>query len=304
MKVIYGINNIGKLKNPVVAMGVFDGVHLGHKMILKEAVAQAKRIKGSSVVLTFDPHPQKEDSLYSLEHRLNLFQRIGIDACIVVSFDQRFSRISAEDFIKDILVKKINPRYVYVGRNFTFGQNARGNFNLLKKTSAVYGFKLKVFGIIKINNRPISSTVIRKFILIGNLDKAEELLSRRVSILGRVGRGDCLATKLGFPTANIIPQHEILPPDGIYAVKVILKNRLLGGVCYIGTRPTFMKYLNTKSKRVEAHIFKFSANIYGQNLEIQFISKIRNDNKFSNPLDLIEAIKKDIKKAKNIIYLH
>ncbi|MFH1398155.1 MAG: bifunctional riboflavin kinase/FAD synthetase [Candidatus Omnitrophota bacterium] len=304
MKVIYGINNIGKLNNPVVAMGVFDGVHLGHKLILKEAIAQAKSIKGSSVVLTFDPHPQKEDSLYSLEHRLNLFQRIGIAACIVLNFDQRFSRISAEDFIKDILVKKINPRYVYVGRNFTFGQNARGNFKLLKKLSATCGFKFKVFEIIKINNRPISSTAIRKFILRGDLDQAAKLLSRRVSVLGRVGRGDCLATKLGFPTANIIPQHEILPPDGIYAVKVILKNKSLGGVCYIGSRPTFTKFLNTRSKRVEAHIFKFNANIYGQNLEIQFIRKIRNDKKFSNPLDLIEAIKKDIKKARNSLSPH
>lgn len=304
MRVIYGINNIGKLKDPVVAMGVFDGVHLGHKMILKEAVAQAKRIKGSSVVLTFDPHPQKEDSLYSLQHRLNLFKGIGINACIVVSFDKRFSRISAEDFIKDVLVRKINPRYVYVGRNFTFGQNARGDFKLLKELSVACGFKLKVFPIFKMNNRTISSTAIRKFILRGDLDKAAELLSRRVSILGRVGRGDCLATKLGFPTANIIPQHEILPPDGVYAVKAILKNKSLGGVCYIGNRPTFTKYLNTRNKRVEAHIFKFSGNIYGQNLEIKFIRKIRNDKKFSNPLDLIEAIKKDIKKARNIISLH
>ncbi|MBU0503086.1 MAG: bifunctional riboflavin kinase/FAD synthetase [Candidatus Omnitrophota bacterium] len=304
MKVIYGINKIIKFRNPVVAMGVFDGVHLGHKRILKEAVTRSKRIKGTSVVLTFDPHPQKENSLYSLQHRIKLFQRIGIDVCIVISFDKRFSGISAEYFIKHILAKRISPRYVYIGENFTFGKNARGDFRLLKKLSSIYGFKLKVVEIIKVDGMPVSSTAIRRLILNGDLDGAAELLSRRVSVLGRVARGDCLATRLGFPTANIIPQHEIIPPSGIYAVKVILKNKSLGGVCYIGTRPTFKKYLNTRGKRVEAHIFNFNKDIYSHDLEIQFIKKIRNDQKFCHPSDLIKVIKKDILKAKNIISPH
>jgi riboflavin kinase / FMN adenylyltransferase len=304
MKIIYGINNIGKLRNPVVAMGVFDGVHLGHKRILEEAVAKAKSIKGTSVVLTFDPHPQKEGSLYSLEHRLNLFKGIGIDTCVVVDFNKEFSRITAEDFVKNILVERIKPRYVYIGKNFTFGKFARGDFKLLNDLSNRFNFKLKAFDIVKINGQPVSSTVIRKLILKGDLDKAGKFLSRRVSVLGKVGRGDSLAAKFGFPTANIIPQHEILPPDGVYAIRARLKNRSLDGVCYIGNRPTFAKYLNTGNKRVEAHIFKFSANIYGQLLEIQFIKKIRNDKKFSDFSALINAIKKDIKKAGNILSRH
>lgn len=300
MKVIYGLNEIKKYKKPVVALGVFDGMHLGHRRILEAVVDKARRIKGRSMVVTFWPDPHREKSLYSLEHRLRLMDSIGIDVCIVIKFNRTFSGISAENFIKDILVKKIGAQYIYVGRNFKFGKQARGDFRTLDKLSSYYNFKLKVFGLIKIDNQPISSTHIRRLITKGKLDTAQKLLCRPVSILGTVIRGSSLATRLGFPTANINPHHEVLLPSGIYAVSVFLDNKNFKGVCYIGSKPTFKKRIE---KHIEVYIFNFHQNIYGKYLEIQFIKKIRNERKFGSPQSLARQVKKDIICTKRIFSL-
>lgn len=300
MKVIYGLRGIKKYRKPVVALGVFDGMHRGHRRILEAVVDKARRIKGRSMVVTFWPDPHREKSLYSLEHRLRLIESIGIDVCIVIKFNRTFSGISAENFIKDILVKKIGAQYIYVGRNFKFGKTARGDFRTLDKLSPCYNFKLKVFGLIKIDNQPISSTHIRRLITKGKLDTAQKLLGRAVSILGTVIRGSSLATRLGFPTANINPHHEVLPPSGVYAVSVFLENKNFKGVCYIGAKPTFKKRIG---KHIEVYIFNFHQDIYGKYLEIQFIKKIRNERKFASPQSLARQVKKDIICTKRIFCL-
>lgn len=323
MKVIYGINKIRKFRKPVVALGVFDGVHLGHRRILKATVDKARSIKGTSMVISFWPDPHREKSLYSLEHRLRLIGAIGIDVCVVIRFNKEFSRISAEDFIRDILINKIAARYIYVGRNFRFGKQARGDFKTLNKLSRIYNFRLKAFDIIKINKQPISSTYIRRLITKGKLNAAAKLLSRPVSVLGTVIRGTSLASRLGFPTANINPHHEVLPPSGVYAVSAIFNNKKFKGVSYIGTRPTFSRqggiprrfptilsglrlYVgdvggkHQKQKHIEVYIFNFKKNIYGKYLEIQFIRKIRNERKFNSPQSLVQQIKKDIAQTRKI----
>ena len=177
MKIIYGINNIGKIRKAVAALGVFDGVHRGHRRILKFAVDKAKAIGGTSAVLTFWPHPQKQRSLYSLEHRLRLIAESGIDVCIVVNFTRHFARIPAEDFIKNILADKIGAKYVYVGKDFRFGKNALGNFNLLKKIGLKHGFNAQGINIIKVGGQAISSTLIRRLI-----KKREYRASRKIVI--------------------------------------------------------------------------------------------------------------------------
>lgn len=302
MKIIRGINQIRKLRNPVVALGVFDGVHIGHREILKAVVQKARSVAGRSVVVTFWPHPQREESLYSLEHRLRLIEEIGIDVCIVINFNRSFAKISAEDFVKNILVNRLGAHYIYIGMNFRFGKGAAGNYNILEELSGKYNFKLKVFDVIKINNRIISSTYIRRLIKKGKLNDAQKLLMRRVSILGTVIKGDLLGRQLGFPTANINPHHEIIPPWGIYSVHVILDNHKFDGACYIGTRPTIMAEVRGKrlkgEERIEVHMFNFMKNIYGKNLEIQFIKRIRGDKKFDSVADLITQIKKDIRNLK------
>lgn len=302
MKVIYGIKKIKKFKKAVVALGVFDGVHLGHKNILEAAVKKARSTGGESVVLTFWPHPQKEESLYSLEHRLRLIGALGIDACIVINFNRRFAMVKAQDFIKNILFKKIGARYVYVGENFRFGRNAQGDCGTLEKLSAIYNFKVKIFRIIKINNRPVSSTHIRFLIKKGDLNAARRLLTRRVSVLGTVIRGIRLGRRLGFPTANIDPHHEVIPPKGVYAVRIIFGDEKFKGACYIGGRPT-LKPRRPKTN-IEVYVFNLNKNIYGKYLEIQFIKKLRDDKKFNSLAALAKQIKKDILAVRRLFFFH
>ena len=301
MKVIYGIHKIRKLKRPVVALGVFDGVHSAHIRILKAAVQKARRLKGTAVLVTFWPHPQNQPSIYSLEHRLRLVSELGIDVSIVVHFNKAFSRISAEGFVKKILLKKIRAEYILVGKNFRFGHKAKGDYNLLGKLTKQYNFKLKVFPVIKINSRPVSSTYIRRLIIRGDLAAARKILGRPVSVLGTVTRGDSLGRRLGFPTANIDPHHEVLPPSGVYAVRVMLDRRSLKGVCYIGSKPTFK---NESEEMIEVYIFNFKKNIYTKYLEINFLKKIRKEKKLKSSSALIEQIKRDILKAQVYFSLH
>jgi riboflavin kinase/FMN adenylyltransferase len=296
MNVIYGIDKIRRFRKPVVALGVFDGVHLGHRRILEGAVRRAHSIRGRSVVLTFWPHPQREGSLYSLEHRLRLIEEIGIDICIVINFNQQFADVSAADFVKNILFKKIRAHYIYVGKNFRFGKNAEGNLKTLIGLSEIYNFKVKVFEVIKIENRPVSSTYIRTLIKKGKLESAQKLLTRPVTILGTVIKGISLARKLGFPTANINPHHEVIPPLGVYAVRVIFNDKKFNGACYIGSKPTVA---NKDLRNIEVYIFNFNKNIYGKNLEIRFIKKIRGQKKFDSLTNLAEQIKKDILTIQN-----
>ncbi|MFH0790519.1 MAG: bifunctional riboflavin kinase/FAD synthetase [Candidatus Omnitrophota bacterium] len=304
MKIIYGITGIRKYKRPVAALGVFDGVHRGHRNILKTAVAEARNINGTSIVLTFWPHPQKEESLYSLPHRLKLIEELGVDVCIVINFNKKFAGVTAADFITGILIEKLRVHAVYVGENFRFGKNAEGDANILKQFSKTYNFKLKIFKIIRVKHDAVSSTYIRNLIRQGELRAAGKLLGRPVSVLGTVIRGISLAKQLGFPTANINPHHEVLPPPGVYSAAVFFNKHPFMGVCYIGTKPTINHRPRVTGKKprdvihVEAHIFDFHQNIYGKDLEIQFIKKIRNERKFNTLEFLSKQIKKDVIYAK------
>lgn len=300
MKIIRGIGKIKRFKNPVVALGVFDGVHRGHIRILKSCVRRARRINGTSIAVTFWPHPQNQESLYSLTHRLRLISQLGIDVCIVLKFNKRFANITALNFVRNILVQKIGVAEVYVGKNFRFGKNARGDVKALSNFALLYNFRLKAFEVVTSRGLSISSTYVRSLIKKGNLAAARKLLSRPVAVLGTVTRGIRLGRRLGFPTANVDPHHEVIPPSGIYAVKAIFKGRGFLGVCYIGTRPT-LNERNIK-KYIEVFIFGLNKNIYGEYLEIQFIKKIRDDRKF-NSLDALAAqIQKDILKVKRLFF--
>ena len=303
MKVIFGLKRFSKVSRPVVTLGVFDGLHRGHLKIINHAVSTARLIKGKSVVVTFYPHPQSQKSIYSLKHRIRLLKELGVDVCVIIKFNRAFSRMSAAQFVEGVLVEKIRPSYIFVGENFTFGRGALGDAGLLKKYSSTYDFKLKVFASKRSGQAAISSTVIRGLISRGDIARASKLLGRRVSVLGKVVGGSGIGKSLGFPTANILPHHEVLPPPGIYAARVNLNNRVLGGACYIGSKPTFKKRGTHRGEpHIEVYIFDFHRNIYGKSLEVEFIRKIREDKKFSSRESLVNRIRKDVFLARKILH--
>ncbi|MFC1592447.1 bifunctional riboflavin kinase/FAD synthetase [Candidatus Omnitrophota bacterium] len=294
MRVIYGLTHFKPPgRKPAAALGVFDGLHQGHRRIIAKLKKEAGRLGTKSLVITFFPHPQKESALYSLSHRLKLLKELGIDLCLVIRFSPALRRIPAEEFLQRILLKKINPASVLIGKNFTFGRQARGDWRMLKMHSRRAGFKLFVVEVLACKGRPVSSSWIRALIKSGNLAKARQLLGRPVTVFGKIRQGLGLGRKIGYPTANIIPEHDIIPPLGVYAVRVKLANKYFKGICYIGNRPTIRP---TPSKvNIEAHIFGFRGNIYGRRIEIEFIRKIRPQKKFASIQALASQIKKDIR---------
>lgn len=304
-KALAGQPDFGLAGRPYVALGIFDGVHLGHQHILRAMVKAAKASGTKAICITFFPHPSKIlnskhifVNLISLPHRLNLISRLGVDACIVINFNRVFSRISAEHFI-ELLYKKINPSFIFIGSNFTFGRGGLGNTRLLKRLAVKYGFKVKVFSPLKLKHNVISSTFIRSLIKEGKLGLAKKYLGRDVSILGRVVRGKQIGRKLGYHTANIDTEHEIIPPRGIYAVKIKIENKQFNGAAYIGTSPTL--HLGYRLPRLEVYILNFHRNIYGKRIEVDFVRKIREEKELPSLNILSAQIKQDILNARSIL---
>jgi len=295
MRVVYypSKTSFKPIKKAVVTIGVFDGLHKGHILLLKTVLRYAKRIKGKSVVITLWPHPQKEKLIYPISQRLNFLERLGIDFCFVLKFNQILKNISAKKFIEEILLKITNPRYIIVGRNFRFGKNALGDIELLKKFSLRYRFTVKAISPLKINNKIISSTYLRSLLKKGKIEELNRYLHFPFRIFGRVIKGEGRAKILGFPTANLLVENEILPNFGVYIVKVRFLNRVYPAVCYIGTKPTFRKN-NKKNVSIEVHIPNFKNSLYRKNLEVEFIKKLRPQRRFLGTLKLIERIKKDV----------
>ncbi|MFH1360080.1 MAG: bifunctional riboflavin kinase/FAD synthetase [Candidatus Omnitrophota bacterium] len=307
MKVISAIGSVKqKFQRPVVAIGVFDGLHRGHQFLIRKVIKRAKSIKGTSMAMTFFPHPVHVlkpkaylPFLVSLEHRLKLIENLGIDVCIVIDFTKKFSRLSPKSFLEKYLVKGIRPQEVFVGQDFHFGKKRLGDWQLLQKLGRARGFKVTSIAPIKSNGRMISSTRIRQIITQGNIELAARLLGRPVSVFGRVKRGDRRGKNLGYPTANIDPFREVIPPCGVYLVKIEIKRKFFVGIANVGFRPSFKK--RKRKINVEVHIFHFHKNIYGQKIEISFLKKIRDEKKFSTRKLLIEQLKKDEQNAKKLL---
>lgn len=302
MRVIYGIGRLKLRKVSCIAVGVFDGLHLGHQAIIKKVVSISKTKKSLSVILTFFPHPDiiiksknKTPLLISLKHRINLIRSFGIDICIVIKFNKFFREIKARDFVLDILVKRCRMRDLVISKNFIFGKNREGNAKLIQKLSRDFNFKVHFQKELKINNQTISSTLIRRLINQGNLKQASRLLGRNVEVIGTVVGGDSRGRKLGFPTANIDPHHEVIPPKGVYLIEAWLNKKKILGLANIGTRPTFKR---DKSQIIEIHLLNFKKNIYGKDLRIVFLKKLRSEKRFKQKSHLIEQIKRDIQRAK------
>ncbi|MGB1104541.1 MAG: bifunctional riboflavin kinase/FAD synthetase [Crocinitomicaceae bacterium] len=298
MKVYRSIEEIPSIKNPVVTLGTYDGVHLGHQEIISFLKRNAERIGGETVLFTFHPHPRMvlhpDDHgmklIQSIDERISKLERFGIDHLILFPFTEEFSRLSATEFVRDILVNKINVAAMNIGYNHHFGRNREGNLELLKELGIVYDFQVEEIPAFRTGDISISSTKIRKAIHSGDLKTAQKYLGEAFAFKGSVVRGDQIGTKIGFPTANIEPEspNQIIPASGVYAVKVHFGNHELKGMMNIGLRPTVS---SKKEQRLEVHLFDFNNDIYDEVLHITFIERIRDEQEFES----LEALTKQLK---------
>ena len=301
MKIYYNPDLNKNHCNGVIAIGNFDGLHLGHQKVIKEAKQKAKKNKIPFGVMTFEPVPVMFFNKKIKNHRINSLQqkkmqlkKFKLDFLIIIKFNKNFSTQSAEEFIKKIIFKKTKCKYLYVSKNFKFGFKRQGNIRTLKKFEKKYKFKNIVTNPYKKNNKTISSTFLRKKIRLGKIDEVNKLLNRKWSVDGKVIKGQRRGRKIGFPTCNLKLNDYVVPKLGVYAVKVKSKNFNKNGIANIGYRPTF----NGKNLLLETNIFGINENLYNKVISINFKKFIRSEIKFKNLKDLKKQIKFDIKQAK------
>ncbi len=301
MKIYNNPNINNKHRNGVIAIGNFDGLHLGHQKVIQEAKQKAKKNKIPFGVMTFEPVPVmffnkniKNHRINSLEQKKTQLKKFRLDFLIIIKFNKNFSTQSAEEFIKKIISKKTRCKYLYVSKNFKFGFKRQGNIKTLKKFEKKYNFKNIVTKPYKKGNKTISSTFLRKKIRSGKIDEVNKLLNRSWCINGKVIKGQRRGRKIGFPTCNLKLSNYVVPKLGVYAVKVKSKNFYRNGIANIGYRPTF----NGQNLLLETNIFGINKNLYNKVISINFKRFIRPEKKFRNLKHLKQQIKLDIKKAK------
>lgn len=300
MDTIFGIKKIQKeFIWPVVTLGVFDGVHLGHQKVIQKTINLANRKNGESVILTFDRHPKsflsqtQQSCITSLEHRLVLFEQLGVDISIVLEFSKKIAEISAEDFINKIIHEWLKAKVVVLGFDCSFGKDRRGNASMVLNYAEKCGFEVVTCDPVEFEGEITSSTTIRNKIIQGDLQKAKGMLGRRVSVLGTVIKGSGRGKDLGFPTANLNLHHEIKPPSGVYATWVYLDGNRYNAITNIGICPTFEENTQREEPLVEVHIIDFNESIYGKDLEVQFLYKLREEIRFKNADELKLQLERD-----------
>ncbi|MAT59599.1 MAG: riboflavin biosynthesis protein RibF [Ignavibacteriae bacterium] len=296
---VYNDKSNFKIAESVLTIGTFDGLHLGHQQIISKVIKVAEEKKLTSVVVTFDPHPRAVVSkdynmqlLATLDEKKILFEELKIDNLFVINFTMEFAKISSDDFVKNYLIDKLNAKHVVIGYDHKFGKNRNGDKSTLKEFGIKYGFDVTCMDEFQSEGDTISSTVIRNLLQTGEVDTANSYLGRNYSFFGKVVEGAKRGREIGFPTANIEIDnpYKLVPANGVYIVKASLDNQSLYGIMNIGIRPTFE---NENNKVIEMHIFDFNKNIYGKEIKIEFIKRIRSEKKFNSKEELINQITKD-----------
>ncbi len=292
-------------KNSLILVGNFDGLHSGHQKLFKEAQKYKNKFKIKIGVVTFDPIPKmffnKEIKNYRISNfnqKVSYLNKFGVDFLINKTFNKKFSKIKSKDFIKKIIFKKLNAKYIFVSNNFRFGYKREGDVNLLKNYQSIFSYKLIKPAPLKKNKKIISSTYIRKLLEGGNLNEANKYLTRNWTIEGVVEKGRMMGKKIGFPTCNINIGNYLIAKPGVYAVRTLInKNKkAYKGIANLGYRPTFKQ----KKILLEVNLFNFSGNLYNKKLSVEFLRFIRGEKKFNGVAQLRNQIKRDILRAKNI----
>ena len=303
MSIVCNLDNLPKnITNPVITIGNFDGVHWAHQKIFKKIIERARDLRGTSVVITFEPHPVKvmfpekaKPLITLLEQKKELVINQGIDIFLIIEFTLEFAGISARDFVKDILVDKIGIKEIAVGYDYTFGHNRKGNITVLREMGSLFNFNVHQVDPVYVGKVLVSSTSIRNLIMEGNVDEAKKILGRNYQIRGEVisgrNRGGPL---LGYPTANLRLTDELIPKEGVYIVLIDIGGKIYQGLTNIGYNPTF----KDKTLSVETYIFDLSANILKQKIKVNFLSRLRDEITFANGKELSQQISKDVNQAR------
>lgn len=301
MTIIKSLDEVINVENTVVTIGNFDGIHKGHIKLIKEAVKEAKTKNYKSVVFTFENHPMRYFRADSIKHiitneeKVKIFEDLGVDIVFMIPFDEYMTKISATDFVKTILHEKLKCKMVIVGHDFTFARNKEGNANLLESLGKNYNMKVKVIEPIKIKGRRVSSSYIRNLINDGNVSEIKDFLGRNYFLEGEVIHARKIGRTIGFPTANLKAEDKlIIPKNGIYAVKVYIKNKVYYGATNIGYNPT----VNGKALSIETNIIDFDEEIYGEIIKVEFLDRIRDEKKFNSLDELKSQLRKDV----NFVY--
>ncbi len=302
LKVIENYKNFEESKKSIVTIGTFDGVHLGHQKIIEQLVSTAKKESCNSVLLTFFPHPrmviQKDNSIqliHSIQERIEVLEKTGLDYLIIHPFDADFSRLSAFDFVRDVLVNHLNTAELVVGYDHRFGKNREGNFEQLEEYSHMYDFRVNEIPALDVNDISVSSTKIRKALYEGDVKKANRYLGHAFVISGTVVRGERLGNTIGFPTANleVAESYKLIPKKGAYLVRALLSGTWVYGMMNIGVRPT----VKGDSQTIETYFFNFDGDLYGETLQLQLLDFLREEQKFDSVDSLKAQLSKDRSKS-------
>jgi riboflavin kinase / FMN adenylyltransferase len=306
METFRSISELSKLRGPLfLAIGVFDGVHLGHQAVISTSAQHARAANGTPVVVTFDPHPEKvlrpktaPHLLTATPHKIALIRDLGVAHLLIITFDKQFAATEPEEFVHELVEHSKSLREICVGHEWSFGKNRRGNLKLLNQFGARFDFGVVGIPPVTVNGELVSSTTIRKAVETGDLAKAAQMLGREYTVLGTVVSGDNRGKKIGFPTANLSAHNEQFPPNGVYFAEAKLEGVIYPGVVNLGYRPTVD---TRKSERIlEIHLFDFDHDIYGKDLEVRFIRYLRPEKKFESVEALVRQIGLDVKQARKL----
>jgi riboflavin kinase/FMN adenylyltransferase len=304
MQILRSIEELQSLSGPLfTAIGVFDGVHLGHQAVISTSAQHALEANGTPVVVTFDPHPVKvlrpdvaPRLLTATEHKVDLIRSLGVAHLLVIHFDREFAATPPEDFVSRLVQNARPLREICVGHEWSFGKNRAGNLELLQQLGGRYHFNVVGIPPVKVNGKVVSSTAIRRAIEAGDFGSAAEMLGRDYTILGTVEHGQAVGNKIGFPTANISAHSEQFPPNGVYLAESWIDGERRFGVINLGIRPTVAR--GEPQRTLEIHLFDFDRDIYGHDIEVKFVHYLRSEKKFANIESLQRQIEADVAQAR------
>jgi riboflavin kinase/FMN adenylyltransferase len=303
MRLFHGTDNAKIARPTVLTLGVFDGLHLGHQLIMKTVFERARATGAVPTVITFEPHPRAllhpesaPPLLQTFDQKIEALGVLGIEQTIVIHFDMSFAQIRAEDFLREVVVDRLHAKEVYLGCGFAFGHGREGNIDLLRTVSKSLGFFADEVPELRLRGRRVSSSRIRELLQDGKVNIARRMLGRPYGVEGRVVRGAERGATLGFPTANLHPQNRVIPRNGVYVTATLIDRQWRRSVTNIGTRPTFG---SDNESSVETFVMDWSGDLYGDVVRVRFLHRLREEKKFSSIDELKSQIERDVARAKN-----